>query len=170
MINKLKNWFSKLVSTKVIEKKQSCELCCNYEEYTDDDDNECRDVCDRDICNSCRDEEEDYDDTVAYFHIAVSKDDKLIVEGDFREGHDADMSKLVFLINAGALSDFVAEVVYNRCGEDGEQTNTILKEAYRMIAEYLEKQECDENEDGEPVVDPCNVFSPRNSNENEEDE
>ena len=170
MINKLKSWLFKLVRQQHIK---SCDLCCNYEEYTNDDidDDEC-------ICNECKereeccsdDDEDDGDNTVAYFHIAVSKDDQLMVEGDFREGHEDDMSKLVFLINAGALSDFVSEVVYNRCGEDGEQTNAILKKAYQMIAEYLEKQENDENEDGEPVVDPCDVFSPRNGNDDEDDD
>jgi hypothetical protein len=144
-------------------------MCRNYWEYSDDDICDCEaEEC---VCNDCRaKEEEDSDNTVAYFNIAISKDNNLLVEGDFREGHDADMSKLVFLINAGALSDFVAEIVYDRCGEDGEQTNAILKESYRMIAEYLEKQESDEDNDDEPVIDPCTVFSPRNGNEEDEGE
>ena len=160
----LKNWFSKLVNTKDIEQRRDCELCINYRDGEDD---KC-------CCEDCEDEEEeeeeDSDNTVAYFHIAISKDNNLLVEGDFRDGHDADMSKLVFLINAGALSDFVAEIVYDRCGEDGEQTNSILEASYKMIGEYLEKQESDEDNDEEPVIDPCDVFSPRNSSEGEDDD
>jgi hypothetical protein len=156
MINKLKNWYSKLVKCPPIEEKI--------------DDSECDDVCS--CCRDCsvEDDDEDSDDTdntVAYFHIAVSKDNNLLVEGDFRDGHEDDMSKLVFLISAGALSDFVAEIVFDRCDENVKKTNKIMDEAYRMIGEYLKKNE--DTEDENPVVDPCDVFNPKNTGE-EDDE
>jgi hypothetical protein len=115
-------------------------------------------------------EPDDYADSVAYFYMYITPDSNLMIEGDFLdENYDA-MAKLVFLLCSGALSDFVLEIVQERCGDDVEAVDKIMKRSYEMVLQYLAKKHSDEEDDEDPVVDPCDVFNLKNRGEDDNDE
>ena len=107
------------------------------------------------------------DNIIAYAHIAITDDNDMILSGDFDLGHESDMAKLIFLLSSGSLSNFIIQLLMDKCGEESELTNKILLEAESLMEQYLISQMSDDEDDDEPVVDPCNVFRTTGESNNE---
>ena len=98
------------------------------------------------------------DNVIAYANIAITDDNDMLLCGDFSDGHESDMAKLIFLLSSGSLSNFIIQILMEKCGEESEITQKVLLEAESLMEQYLKTQILDDEDDDEPVVDPCNVF------------
>lgn len=112
----------------------------------------------------------DIDNSVAFVNITVDAEQGLTLTSDFIDGHEQEMSHLVFLLCSGALMDMMGNVVEQRCGKDTKKRDLILSEAYKLIMENITANaDEDDEDDDEPVVDPCHVFNPKMHSEMSED-
>lgn len=113
----------------------------------------------------------DTSNLAAYFSVGIQKNDEILITGDFIDGNDELVSKLLFVMFSGAVTEHFFEVIKDRCGGDEKRARIILIGAQKMLLQYMEntnEEEDEEYEDDEPVVDPCCVFRPKR--EIEEDE
>ena len=138
MIKKIKGWFSKQVKKSLPVETEITE------------------------------EVEEEEDVVAFFNLAIDSENNLVMTSDFIDGNESAMAKIVFLLCSGTLMELVGDVVSQRCAEDTKQRDEILTEAYDLIMKNLASSMNEEEDDDEPVVDPCNVFNPRMNEDDEE--
>jgi len=102
-------------------------------------------------------ETEETEETQAYVTVSVNKENDLLIEGDFREHSPEYMAKLIFILSSGALINHLLEIVKEKCGEDSDTSQVIMANVRDMFIKYQKSQEDDDDE--EPVVDPCTVFN-----------
>lgn len=119
-------------------------------------------------------EKEDEIQVLSYINVAIDKDDQVIIDGDFGEDGDDAIAKLIFLMCSGSLSEWLIDIVHDRCDGDSERADNILCNAHKMIVKYIHnhKNPCigeEEDDDEDPVVDPCEVFKPKTGEEDEDE-
>jgi hypothetical protein len=78
------------------------------------------------------------------------------------------MAELLFHINSGVLTDTMLESLRETLNNN-KRSDKIVKETYSMLVNFMEENEEEEdNNEGNnrcchhppgPVVDPCNIFS-----------
>lgn len=114
------------------------------------------------------------ENSVAFFNLAVDAEHGLTITADYIDGNESAMAHLVFLLCSGSLMELVGGIIEQRCGEDTEKRDAILSEAYQLIMQNITQsmnttEDSEDDDDNEPVVDPCNVFNPKMNNEMSED-
>jgi hypothetical protein len=95
---------------------------------------------------------------VGFCTIVLTSEDALIVSCDCKDGHDEAMSKMIFLLSSGALMETMNNLVCQKYENDTQTRDRVIEDAYKMMMQNLEREDDDELEDEDPVVDPCNVF------------
>lgn len=99
----------------------------------------------------------------AYILIGCDINDNHFIKCDVKPDHEENMATLLFYINSGLLAEKMLMAV-KQFVPDEEKANFIIQETYNALVQFMEEE--DEEEDNSAVVDPCNVFS----EENEEDD
>jgi len=113
---------------------------------------------------------EEFVDVAAYFNIAVNKEGELVISSDYLDGYEEHMSKLVFMLCSGSLMETIGEIIAERCGDDEKARDKILSEAYNLLLARVSDLMEDDEDDEEPVVDPCYVFRPKMEEGEDEEE
>lgn len=99
----------------------------------------------------------------AYILIGCDINGENFVKCNVKPGHEANMATLLFYINSGLLAETMLTAV-KQFVPDEERANFIIQETYNALVKFMEEE--DEENDDCAVVDPCNVFT----EENEEDD
>jgi hypothetical protein len=124
------------------------------------------------LCKFFKKQSTEQEDIIAYYHIFITKDNNLVISGDFTDGNESVMAKLVFMLCSGSLTNYVLQVVEDKCGKDTDSCNQVLSESYDLLDKYIyskmDSEESDDDDD-EPMVDPCNVFRTDSLEEDEND-
>jgi len=109
---------------------------------------------------------------VGYFGIGLDKSDHAIVAGDFADDSDDAISKILFLIFSGVITEHLVSIITEKCNNDTERVNKIMVNTQTMLYNYMQESEPpdeeEEYDDDEPIVDPCDVFRPRRDSVDEE--
>jgi hypothetical protein len=112
-------------------------------------------------------EEQEEDNSVAYCFLGVDKEDNLYIDINFIDGHEDAIAKLVYILCSGKMMELTGGLISERCADNIEQRDFILTEAFNMIKRDFPGIDDDEED---PVVDPCNVFRPNQGEEIEDEE
>lgn len=107
-------------------------------------------------------EEEELD---AYLTVGIKKDGNISLTGKFDATKPDILIHLLFTYFSGTLNAHIIEILKQKYDDD--TVEEIMKRVYFMITEFM--QENGDDEDDEPVVDPCDVFRPRDGIEDEVD-
>jgi len=105
----------------------------------------------------------DENDVMAYILLGIDTDGDTFVKVDFMPEHESDVAELMFLFNSGLLTDTAIEALKDRC-QDSESSIAIIQETSQHIEAFIKSQTQQEDQD-QPVVDPCAVFNHGEKNE-----
>lgn len=113
------------------------------------------------------------EDLKAYILIGIDKDDKVFVKTNYLPTCQDDIAELLFLSNSGSLLNNLLQNIAIGAHESTD-LEYIAEKVYNMMFEQFgeqgrgpepESESPQQEDDDEPVVDPCFVFKQGTSNE-----